>query len=274
MPEDIDQLFSSPTDAALLERAHRTTEDGVEAIHSSDSEKASIAVSDAMSLLCKALARDRPKVAVAAARGLATVYATPQVRGPLRLEIAAALSTAGGLAVRLEDWAFIRRLALLPSGVPPDSRDQPYLVPHARLQAAREGLLPANPDRPLIDVANTWAVEHEDARPDLPAANGRVLDSICQFNALASLIHFDVNPEFGFPEFRRYESRRTDSVIEVVVTDQDVRRQLLGSADDARVASLLRAVAAFGREYFFQFGVWHGFESRRVNELLRANEAS
>jgi hypothetical protein len=141
--------------------------------------------------------------------------------------------------------------------------------------AAREGLLPKNPDRPLIALASTWTGKHEDAHPDLPAADDRVLDSICQFNALASLIQFNSGDyESGFPEFRRYESRRTHATFDSIVTDHDVRLQLLGSVDDARVAALLRAIAAFGGQYFSQFGVWHGYESRKVREFLNANEAS
>lgn len=271
---EADEAFSSPVDAGLLDLVHARAATGVEALLAGDAEKPPAAVKDLLWLLAKALSRRRHEVALATARALATVYSSPQADDQLRVDIAAGVSALGGLAVRLEAWRLVRRLALLPSGGRREARQQPYLVPDGRLRLARQSSGQRNADRSLIDLAATWTSEHHEGRPELPAGDERLLDSICQFNALASLIHFASGSDSGFPEFRRYESRRTDLVVETVVIDPTIRDQVLPGIDDRRLAALLVQVATVHKNYFWEFGAWPGFESRAVVDFIAANAPS
>jgi hypothetical protein len=270
---DIDELFEDGNEARLLSQVLAHSLAAAEAVQSNDAPAAAAAVSAEAAVLAKALALGRMDVAVAATRGLAAAYATPNAAVPIQIEIGTALSALGGLAVRLEEWSYIRRLALLPSGVRVDSYDQPYLLPHSRIHVARSGSR-VGYEPSLIEAAKSWAAEHDDAHPDLPLEDERILDSICQFNALATVIQFTVDKEFGFPEFRRYEPRRTDRVIETLVTDPDVRRQLLRGETDHRVATILTTVGTVWSEWFVRYGVWDGFGSKRVKEFVTSNRSA
>jgi len=264
--KEAEAAFASPVSGGLLDLVHAATAAGVEAILSRDQDQASARASDLLWLLGRALARGRPEVATAGARGLGAVYATPEATDDLRLELAVGVSALGGLAVRLRAWRLVHELAMLQSG----GSEQPYLVPDALLRAARRSAS-RTPDEPLIGLAVKWAANHAEARPELPASDDRVLNSACQFNVFATVAQFRTGSKFGFPEFRRYEARRSDPAFEVLVADIGARSDLLPGADNRRLASLIREVSTVHREWFVQFGVWGGPESRSVAAFLEAN---
>jgi hypothetical protein len=266
---ELEEAFSLPHEDRLFDLVYARTRSGVEAVRSRSGEVAAASAGDLVFLLACAAPRRRKEVARAAALALATIYATTGADDSLQFEVALGVVGMGGLAVRLENWPLLRTLAMLPSGRRRESREPPYLIPDARLRSARQRRI--GDENTLIDLARKWAGPHDLVRPDLPADDERVLDSLCQFNAFATMIQIDrAGTEAGFPEFRRYEARRTDPAFEAVISDPTVRDQLLPGVDDRRLGELISEVITMHATYFHGFNGWTGFESRAVVDFLKA----
>lgn len=204
--------------------------------------------------------------------GLADLFATPGMTVAERFQIATGVSAVGALAIRLDDWKVARALSLLPSGARDSQWEQPYLISAARLDAARDKILakPGRPDVPLIEFARDEVIEFApNLSPDLPAEDERVLDSLCYFNALASLVQSaESGDQAIFPEFLRFEAHRTDDLFRQLVGDLKLRSQVLAGVSDARLAQLLISVTSFADDYFRQFGGWREFGNRAVREFV------
>lgn len=262
--------LENPTEAPLIQVALEATRKSIAQV--ADEDTLAPNPSDLSSAVALALAAGRHRTAYALLRGIANTYSTPKATSDLRLEIAAGLTGVGALALRFEEWEFVRAIALLPSGDEDGLHSQPYLIPAGRLEAARAGLL----TRRTIDVALLGVADEMVAAaastlcPDLPSGDPRIIESICQFNALASLAQRDgAGPDSYFAEFRRFSERQTDSAFRRVVVDVAVRSVFLPRVDDTRLAWLLRDVTSGADQYFARFGGWRGFGSRAVQDFLK-----
>jgi hypothetical protein len=190
------------------------------------------------------------------------------------LELVERVMGLGALAVRLKRWDIVRVLALR-RGDADDWRHWRSWLRHGLTMAARSRLLVEDREgreveRSLLSLAHRVVAEREFLRPGLSGDDERILDSLCQFDALAALA---VIGETGFlsgfyPNFARFYSRRTVPVIARLTSD-DVMRQAIFPKPDQELADALRGLDGQARQAGLRFNGWDGFEDERVRAFLR-----
>jgi hypothetical protein len=114
--------------------------------------------------------------------------------------------------------------------------------------------------------------QSESLRPGLSGDDERILNSLCQFDALAALALID---ETGFvsgfyPNFSRFFSGRTAPAIAHLISD-DAMRQAIFPKPDADLANALRGLDGAARQAALRFNGWDGYEDDQIREFLRNN---
>jgi hypothetical protein len=182
----------------------------------------------------------------------------------LWVDILAHVYGLGALAVRLGDWAAVRKLAdRRPSGE--SFNHYGSWLRHGLTMSLRANVLETGAR--LIDrgrnVVRAVTALYPDHRPDDEA----VLDSLCQFDALGGLVVIGERgtPESGnfYPSFAGYYSRRTEPAISRLVSDRAMRRELF-DADDRSLADALAAVLDRAGKESFRLGAWDGVDDPSI----------
>jgi hypothetical protein len=186
----------------------------------------------------------------------------------------------GGLAVRTENWGAVRDLALQRGGGVDFDRYTNWLR-HALTMAARSGLFTEREtgrdvELSLISLALRHVEGEECLRPDLPAGDERLLNSICQFDILASLAAIadagSARSSVLYTSFARWYSQRTEPAVARLLEDP-VMRELIFPLSDDDLAAALRAIDRLARSEAFRFAGWDGFIDGRIQSFLEAHQS-
>lgn len=193
------------------------------------------------------------------------------------LDILARAVALGGLAVVLKQWATVRVLALQPA---PDGWYATWLR-HGLTEAARANSFPTttsgHPEQgALIPLARRVAHRLPALRPYAPNDDGYdptpgadippsdpILDSLCAFDALASLVVLSDLPDSRFdghryyPSFGHYISRRSEPYWARVLKDPGMRDALLPDVDDEKLGQAMATVAQVAHTLAeARWGIW------------------
>jgi hypothetical protein len=192
------------------------------------------------------------------------------------LELVERVMGLGALAVRLKRWDVVRVLALR-RGDADDWRYWRSWLRHGLTMAARSRLLVEDREGrevegSLLSLAHRVVAQRDFLRPGLSGEDERILDSLCQFDALAALaVIGETGSLSGFyPNFSRFYSNRTVPVIARLISD-DALRQAIFPKSDQELADALRGLDAQARQVGFRFNGWDGYEDERVLAFLRDN---
>lgn len=173
-----------------------------------------------------------------------------------KLEVIVRAYVIGAAAVRYRAWGVVRDLVLHPSSARP-SLDYVYSswIREGQVKASRSKLFPGDSRGSLmIPSARLLAIEHAAMRPYLPSVEtsiddsydspDRLLDSLCQFDILYCLVIAAEGRHHGkaYPASSAFRQERANPALSLVVSNSEVRRELLPESDDARVAQAIHEV--------------------------------
>ena len=195
--------------------------------------------------------------------------------GPgLWLEISQRLEAIGGFAVRREQWSAVRTIGLLKT--PGRDPYYPYLLRHTVIAAGRGGLLEPQAGKAIQLVSLGVAVARRLTclRPDAGAEDERILDSICQFDALAALAAMresDIrDPKVFFTNFAYYFAHRTEPALRRLLSDGPTRAAIFPGTDQ-ELAVALSVLNQWARQAGFQYSGWFGFDDQTILNFLQAH---
>ncbi|MDQ7903072.1 ATP-binding protein [Phytohabitans sp. ZYX-F-186] len=188
----------------------------------------------------------------------------------LWLEIAARIYGLGGLAVRNRNWRAVRFLAnRKPRGH--DFGHYSNWLRHAQVMASRAEILDDKDNPGLIartrNVVRSLAALRPDAVPD----SDEILDSLCQFDALAGIVVIGERGRISsgsyYTNFARYFSRRTEPAFLLLVSNADARKTLF-VGDDQLLADAIREMSYRANREGFNYNGWDGLEDETVIRFL------
>ena len=186
-----------------------------------------------------------------------------------KLEAIVRAYAIGAAAVRYRAWGVIRDLVLHPSSAHP-SLNYVYSswIREGQVKASRSELFPGDSRGSLmIPSARLLAIEHAAMRPDLPSVDtstdggydpsDRLLDSLCQFDILYCLVVAAEGIHHGeaYPASSAFRQERANPALSLVVSNAEVRRELLPESDDARVAQAIHKVFELAKNQSMQLKV-------------------
>jgi len=183
----------------------------------------------------------------------------------------------GGLAVRRRDWATVRMLASL--RVPDQYAQSPYFLRDVQVEGAQADVLGLKAGRgvSLISLAVEYSNSNDWMRPDLPTEDEELLDSVCQFDALAAIVAMaesgDFSPNVYWPDFAAYYTSRIEPIVLSLITDRDLRKAVFPWSDEILGRALGQVNRIARSEYFLRFGVWDGFVDDRIVKLIQSVSA-
>lgn len=192
------------------------------------------------------------------------------------LEVLQRVEALGGLLVRLEQWGRLRHLALGSGSIPSDDFHGNWLR-HGVTWAARHGVEveqqdPSEPNRGLVGGGLSVARRVAELRPDLLDTDNELLDSICQFDALAALVGMSAGGEadgrFYYPNFAAYPPQRTEPIFERVVRDEPMKAALDLGEDKTLAAILTELLRAASQEGGRRNMQWWMVDRLQVNVWL------
>lgn len=205
----------------------------------------------------QALALGIPNITKRAADTLITIYRQLDHDAAVqKLEVIVRAYVIGAAAVRYRAWGVVRDLVLHPSSAYP-SLNYVYSswIREGQVKASRSELFPGDSRGSLmIPSARLLAIEHAAMRPDLSSVDtstndghdspDRLLDSLCQFDILYCLVVAAEGRHYGeaYPASSAFRQERANPALSLVVSNSDVRRELLPESDDARVAQAIHEV--------------------------------
>jgi hypothetical protein len=196
------------------------------------------------------------------------------------LDLLERIMALGGLAVRKKNWDVVRQLALR-RGDTDDWRHFRTWLRHGVTKAARSRLFIESEngrdvERSVLSLANRVAGQVSCLWPDLPADDERLLDSLCQFDALAALAMIaqtrSLSDSHFYPNFARFYSHRTEPAIARLLVD-DAMRQAIFPLPDDDFASALRGLDNMAQREAFRFAGWDGFTDDRILRFLDKHPA-
>lgn len=205
----------------------------------------------------QALALGVPDITKRAVDTLITIYQQlDHDAAAQKLEVIVRAYVIGAAAVRYRAWGVVRDLVLHPSSAHP-SLDYVYSswIREGQVKASRSKLFPSDSRGSLmIPSARLLAIEHAAMRPYLPSVEtstddsydspDRLLDSLCQFDILYCLVVAAEGRHRGeaYPASSAFRQERANPALSLVVSNSEVRRELLPESDDARVAQAIHEV--------------------------------
>jgi hypothetical protein len=174
------------------------------------------------------------------------------IKAEMWLTVLERVFALGGLATRLERWELVRTLVVQrPKGLHQLYRNW---MRHGLTHAARANLPGPRPDGQrrylsFIDLGQQVTRQVEALRID-GADDEEALDSLVQFDALAALsagfgaLHGDPSDPYRtyYPTFHLWYVHRVEPVLLKLVHNQDMRRVILGTDDDAALTDALLAL--------------------------------
>lgn len=244
-----------------------------------------------------ALDLDRPRYFTMATRTLADMYSwsitdlrvqtsAHGLAPVLRLRLAERLYALGGLAVRLKLWAQVRSLILLDVAGLDEFNVGRTWHRDALTGAANAKLFNiVRPDGRVVEVslphlAAGVAAAMPVLRPDVPDLDPRsprnpVLSSVCAFDLLAAVIAstaVDATSErsvfnVSYPNFARFDDQ-FDKVVAQLVTNPQVRSELVADVSDATLARVLVLVDNAARQESARFFGWEGYRDQSVKDFI------
>ena len=193
----------------------------------------------------------------------------------LWLAIVTHVYALGGLAVRLEDWDAVRLLATRrPRGESFDHYGS--WLRHALTMASRANVLDDEGAQGLIARAQNVVRAIKAAHPDYSANDDAVLDSLCQFDALAGLIVIGERGEVSsgnfYPSFARYYSRRTNPALIGIVTEPPIRALFKGN--DQLLADAIRELMLRASQEGVRYRAWTGPNSETVRQFVSQHQSN
>jgi hypothetical protein len=215
---------------------------------------------------------------VTAARQLPDLYNAmlrnlPRLRVDVTLmtkQVLLCIEVLGALAVRRRNWPQVRALAVqtVTGESNPEVR---YILRHAQIHVARSG---RDSRESLLHLAHSMIQERPWLRIDALADDPLVLQSLCQFDLLAGLMLLVAEPHapdavaIFWPEFARFPTAYSDSVLDDVLEDATARRDLGITSDTALVAALKTLDRLARSESFAPYMGWSGYRARSVATFL------
>lgn len=204
------------------------------------------------------------------------------VTGPaLWLNVVARIFAVGAYAVRLEEWAAVRKLALqcFPEIPYMTIGGGEHWLRHAITHASRNHLLNSSnkkviKDSELIAIAQEVIDADPSLRSDLPQQDMRLLNSILQFDLLALLV---VTADLGvydtshvYPSMSGWGIRRAEPVVVKLISDPRMQESLFGgSIDEKLLSKALKGVQEYALRLNFSNEM--GWSSQPVRDLLSRN---
>lgn len=187
------------------------------------------------------------------------------------LQIICRVYGLGALAVRLEQWPAVRRIANQQA----DGRDFQHhrsWLRHALTMASRAQVINVGQNG-LIDGARNVVRDVVTLRPDLESESDEVLDSLCQFDALAILSIVGeahrVNTSDFYTNFARYYEHRTQPAFSLIVRDQAMR-QAIFAGDDELLAEAIVVIDGLAQKEGFDAG-YDGIDDVSVAKFIKEN---
>ncbi len=190
----------------------------------------------------------------------------------LMWRIVVGIEAVGGLAVRQKRYWAVRALAM-PSAALSKQIREPSWIRHALTAASWARLLytkPAGEDAQLVEIggpvvalARQLAERIPALRPDTevsrfelntaPERFDKVLDSLTQFDALwcVMAVASSGRDNDQYPSFASFYSHRAEPVLELLITDDAVREELLGEDAD-NMKDAMAKVVYIARQLSFQ----------------------
>jgi hypothetical protein len=197
----------------------------------------------------------------------------------LWLSVIERVYSIGGYAVRRGDWRTVRYLALR-TGEPENSRRfYKTWIRHALTMAARAGLFRSEQggrsiELSLLSLAQEITRQEACLRPDADAEDERVLNSLCQFDALAALTAIadakSLESHVYYTSFARFFSYRTEPAISRLISDPAMRKWLFPGTDP-ELADALREVHRMASREAFAYAGWDGFEDPAIIQFIERN---
>ncbi|MGB8231781.1 MAG: ATP-binding protein [Pseudonocardiaceae bacterium] len=192
----------------------------------------------------------------------------------LWLNIASRVSAIGGLAVRREDWNSVRILAdRRPHGE--SFRHRGSWLRHAVTMASRANILETEQLVGLIARAHNVIRVIEATHPDKTVDDEAILNSLCQFDALAGLVVIGERGSFKsgnfYPSFSRYPTRRTEPAYRRIVTDRAMRKKLF-DGDDQFLADAILETDRLAQQEGLRYIGWDGVEDDEVKRFVAAHK--
>ena len=179
----------------------------------------------------------------------------------------------GSLAVRKMAWPTVAELALQRA-----SGDDYYTnwLRQTLTSASRAHLLQSREDDRQIELSLlALAAEQVDRlsplRPDLPAGDEAIINSLTQFDLLSILSAISsagsLNARSWYTNFARYDWTRSEPALVELLGDEDMRREIFPS-NDAELAAAINEVSRMASQEGFRFAVWNGWRSDVVQRFL------
>ncbi|MGP5620110.1 AlbA family DNA-binding domain-containing protein [Corynebacterium casei] len=168
-----------------------------------------------------------------------------------KLDFVTYIYVLGSLAVRQQQWAVVRNLALRPVHLDGSTYTYPSWIRHAQVEASRADLFPDKNSGLMISEARNLMNQHPELRPDVDenSLSNRVgvteddplLDSLCQFDVYYCLI---VNAEYeknnaGYPASSALRQFRVDPAFETIASNPQARAALFPNHEDRNIAKVL-----------------------------------
>ena len=243
-------------------------------------------------IVVQALALGIPNITKRAADTLITIYRQlDHDAAAQKLEVIVRAYVIGAAAVRYRAWGVVRDLVLHPSSAHP-SLDYVYSswIREGQVEATEAKLFPDDSRGSLmIPSARLLAIEHVAMRPYLPSVEtstddsydspDRLLDSLCQFDILYCLVVAAEGRHHGeaYPASSAFRQERANPALSLVVSNAEVRRELLPESDDARVAQAMHKVLELAKrqsmELQFQLpNNWWRSPSQNVVEFIKKHQ--
>jgi hypothetical protein len=187
----------------------------------------------------------------------------------------------GALAVRLENWTYVRVLATVEPVVDGLAFYHGWLR-HALTMAARGGQLDER-DGDVVRSLSLLVFARDDImrvaslRPD-QASEHDVLESLCQFDALAGLVLISGHPTVRdgrvfYPNFARFDGTYVRPALDRGVFDPGVRG-VIAPVSDPELASALDNLNTSAHQESMRFAFGQDFLSERVHEFIREQRDS
>lgn len=186
------------------------------------------------------------------------------------------VTALGALAERLKVWGAIRFLVLQSAK---DFGFERYTnwYRHALTVAAQANLLDFEKDGERIRSAllpfGLAQIERlECLRPDLSADHEELLNSLCRFDLLASLVAIDgagaTHGGVFYPNFAKFNTHRAEPAAIALIQDSKMRNALF-QGDDESLARTLSVVDDTAQEESYRINGWDRFRDRRILDFLR-----
>ncbi|MDV7137097.1 AlbA family DNA-binding domain-containing protein [Williamsia muralis] len=168
-----------------------------------------------------------------------------------KLAIVDRVYVLGSCLVRLGYWGDVRTLVLQS----PADAVYPSWIREGQVAASRDHLYPDDKTGLMISAARQLMVQHPAMRPDLPTIQpvpedliGRrdaLLNTLCQFDILYCVVvaadSLKEGPGMaeGYPASAAFDQNRVNPMLEQLVTDHEIRNQLLPQISDTDLSSAL-----------------------------------